>query len=96
MDKASERKKDTKSCGDTDIGVHDYQAGGKREQLDSMWDYASKEVVGLDDDRRLTNDYCKKPEKGEGSKKEEAADLIDEIINSGPPLVNSSKPNRVL
>ena len=34
------------------------------------------------------------PEKGEGSKKEEAGDLIDEIINSGPPLVNSGKPNQ--
>ncbi len=90
MDKASERKKDAKACGDTDIGIHKYGPGNVRAQLPSMWDHAPKEVVGLGLDRLLTNDYCKSGDK------DSATELAEEILSSGPPFSNVSKPNRVL
>ena len=89
------KERDSKSAEDCDIGVHDYGAGGKREQLAGLWSIPSKEVVGLDPDRLLTNEYCKKPEVGEGSDKEQAGDLIDKVMSSGPPLLNVSKPRRI-
>ena len=92
MDKPSERKKDHKECGDTDIGTHDYNAGGCREQLPGLWSIPSKEVVGLGPERILTNNYCKDT-KGE---KKEKPDLMDEIMNNGPPMLNISSPKRVL
>jgi hypothetical protein len=91
MDKPSERKKDVKECGDTDIGVHDYGAGGKREQTAGLWSIPSKEVVGLGPERILTNCYCKELP----GEKAEKRDLMDEIIEHGPPLLNTSKPRRV-
>ncbi len=91
MDKASERKKDHKSCGDTDIGVHDYGAGGKREQLPGLWSIPSKEVVGLGPERILTNNYCKS-----NNDKKEKVDLMDELLDNGPPMLNISAPKRVL
>lgn len=89
MDKAAERKKDSKSCGDTDIGTHTYGKGNVRAQLPTFWDHAPEEVVGLPLSRLLTNNYCKE------QTKDEKTDLIDEIINSGPPLSNVSEPKRV-
>ena len=91
MDKASERKKDAKSCGDTDIGVHDYGAGGKREQLPGLWSIPSKEVVGLGPERILTNCYSKSKDG-----KKEKVDLMDELLDNGPPMLNISAPKRVL
>jgi hypothetical protein len=90
MDKASERKKDAKACGDTDIGVHKYGPCNVREQLPSLWDHAGKEVVGLGLERLLTNEYSKLPDKD--SKDE----LIEDVISSGPPFSNVSNPKRVL
>ena len=92
MDKASERKKDHKDCGDTDIGVHDYGAGGKRVQLAGLWSIVPEEVVGLGPERLMTNCYRKK----DSGEKKEKVDLMDEILDHGPPLLNISKPNRVL
>ena len=95
MDKPSERKRDSKREGDTDVGVQDYKAGGKRAQLDGLWSIAPPEVVGLPETRVLTNCYCKETGekgKGEGAK----PDLMEEIVTNGPPLLNVSKPNRVL
>jgi len=89
MDKASERKKDYKKSGDTDIGVHKYGECNVRAQLPTIWDHAPKEVVGLPLDRLLTNDYCKSGDK------DSKRDLIDEIIDSGPPISNVSEPKRV-
>jgi hypothetical protein len=89
MDKLSERKKDSKSCGDTDIGVQDYGAGGKRAQLPGLWDHAPKEVVGLGLDRLLTNEYCKSDDK------DSPTELAEEIISSGPPFSNVSKPKQI-
>jgi hypothetical protein len=89
MDKKSERGKDAKACGDTDIGVQDYGAGGKREQMAGLWNIASKEVVGLPPSRLITNCYSKDDT---GDKK---ISLLDEVLEHGPPLVNTSKPHRV-
>lgn len=91
MDKMSERKKDVKECGDTDIGVRDYGAGGCNEQLPGLWSVASEEVVGLPPSRQITGDYCKK----EPGRKSEKPDLIDIILTSGPPALNTSKPKRI-
>jgi hypothetical protein len=91
MDKKSEQRKDHKECGDTDIGVHDYGAGGKREQMPGLWSIVGKEVVGLGPERIMTNCYCKE----EPGEKKEKPDLMDAIIEHGPPLLNTSKPRRV-
>lgn len=91
MDKASERKKDAKSCGDTDLGVHKFGPGNTIERLESIYDHAGKEVVGQDLGRLITNNYCKE-DKGKAS----TGDMVDDIINSGPPFANVSKPLRVL
>ena len=89
MDKKSEQKKDHKECGDTDVGVHDYHAGGKRAQLDGLWSIAPKEVVGLGPERLLTNCYSKECES-------EKPSLLDAVIEHGPPLLNTSQPKRIL
>jgi hypothetical protein len=91
MDKASERSKDHKECGDIDIGVQDYKAGGKREQLAGLWNYASEEVVGLDKTRLITNCYCKE----EPGEKKDDPSLLDIVAEHGPPLTNTSKPHRI-
>jgi hypothetical protein len=91
MDKASERKKDSKAWGDTDVGVHKYGPCNVREQLDGLWDHPGKEVVGQGLGRLLTNNYCK-----EDNGKASTGDMVDDIINSGPPFANVSKPLRVL
>lgn len=90
MDKKSEQSKDHKECGDTDVGIHNYNSvdnAGKRQQLDGLWSYASKEVVGLPPSRIATNCY----KKGD----DEKVDLLDEIIEHGPPLLNRSRLPRV-
>ena len=89
MDKAAERKKDSKSCGDTDIGVHKYGPDNVRAQLPGLWSIAPKEVVGLPPERILTNCYKK-------DCTTQKVDLMDELLDNGPPLLNVSKPKRVL
>jgi hypothetical protein len=92
MDKPSERKKDSKAWGDTDAGtIRTFGPENKRAELEGLWDHAPKEVVGQDLGRLLTNNYCK-----EDTGKASTGDLIDEIINGGPPFANVSKPNRIL
>lgn len=88
MDKKSEQRKDVKSCEDDDIGVHDYGAGGKREQMAGLWSIPGKEVVGLGPERLITNCYSKECD-------DRKVDLMDEIIEHGPPLLNISSPKRV-
>jgi hypothetical protein len=91
LDKKSEQRKDAKACGDTDVGVTDYGAGGKREQLAGLWNIPSKEVIGLGPERLMTNDY-RKVIPGE---KEDKPSLLDQIVEHGPPLLNVSKPRRI-
>jgi hypothetical protein len=91
MDKPGERKRDNKECGDVDIGVHDYKAGGCREQLNGLWAVASEEVVGLPPSRLMTNCYSKKVP---GERYEEPS-LIEDMLVHGPPVLNVSKPKRI-
>jgi hypothetical protein len=92
MDKLSERKKSAKECGDVDIGIHDYKAGGLREQLNGLWGVASEEVVGLPASRLATNCYSKRVT----GEKHEDPSLVDDMLTHGPPVLNVSKPKRVL
>jgi hypothetical protein len=92
MDKASERNKDAKECGDTDIGIHDYKAGGKRQQLNGLWNVVSEDVVGLPPTRLATNCYKKDDDKKKGGLLDI---LVEENDTRGPPLLNTSKPARV-
>jgi len=48
-------------------------------------------VVGLGPERIMTNCYCKE----EPGEKKDKPDLMDQIIEHGPPLLNTSKPHRV-
>lgn len=91
MDRKSEQKRDFKSCSDTDVGVHDYHAGGKRAQLDGLWSIPPEEVVGLPPSRLMTGCYSK----SDGEKKEKPS-VLDEFIEHGPPLLSVSMPKRVL
>lgn len=91
MDKPSERRKDAKECGDTDIGVQDYGAGGKRQQLNGLWGVANEQVVGLPPTRLATNDY----KKDDTKKKDLLGIMLDEHDTRGPPLLDTSKPARV-
>ena len=94
MDKPSEQRKQSKDWGDTDIGVHNYHPvsnAGKREQLNGLWDIASEEVVGQPKSRLMTNWY-KKPSPDCPTPK---PDLLDEVIEHGPPVLDTSKPRRV-
>ena len=90
MDKKSERGKDAKACGDTDIGIQDYGAGGKREQLNGLW--STTTITGGSVMQRLAaNNYCK-DDKG---KEDMLKTMLDEHDTHGPPLLNTSKPTRV-
>lgn len=89
MDKRSEQSKDHKECGDTDIGTHDYGAGGCREQLNGLWGVVSEKVVGLPSTRMITGCYTK------DAKEKKKPDLVDIILTSGPPALNTSKPKRI-
>lgn len=90
MDKPSERKAETKKCGDTDLGIHDYGAGGKREQLDGLWRVPTI-VGGSYTSRIVRNEYCKEPNKD----KEKADKLVESLIDNGQPMENVSKPRAV-
>lgn len=90
MDKASERKKDAKSYGDKDLGIHDYGAGGKREQLDGLW-RVSTITGGTYSSRIVRNQYCKdQPEK-----EAKADKVLESLISGGEPMENMSKPHAV-
>jgi hypothetical protein len=98
MDKPSEQKLDAKKWGDTDIGVHDYGAGGKREQLNGLWSFTT--ITGGSRDQRLRgNNYCKTHHEAYEKNKNNPKYLLGEALNSigtrGPPLENISEPRIV-
>lgn len=96
MDKKSEQRKSHKEADDKDIGVHNYGIGNEREQLNGLWGVASEKVVGLGPSRVITNVYTKKEGKPVTNVKLRGGeDIIDSILESGPPLMNMSKPHRV-
>jgi hypothetical protein len=91
MDKASERKKDSKSFGDTDSGtIRTFGPDNKRAELEGLWDHAPEAVVGQGLGRLLSNDYCKE-DKGKAS----VGDMIDKIVDGSPPYANVSTPKRI-
>lgn len=91
MDKRSEQSKQSKSRDDTDHGVHDYGAGGKREQLNGLWRVPTI-VGGSYRQRIIENNYCKVAhEEGKGSKE----DLVESLLNNGEPMENISHPRAV-
>lgn len=58
MDKKSEQTKDAKARSDTDIGIHDYGSGGKREQLNGLWGFTT--ITGGSREQRLVNQNYQK------------------------------------
>jgi hypothetical protein len=90
MDKASERKAPTKKWGDTDHGIRDYGAGGKREQLDGLWKVPTI-TGGTFTSRIVRNEYCKEQD----AKKVKADRMVESLINSGEPMDNISRPRAV-
>jgi hypothetical protein len=98
MDKRSEQQKDSKSCDDDDVGIHEYGLCNVRQQLSDLWGHASEKVVGLPLSRLATNCY-KKDDDDKGSKNKESknktVDIVELVDTRGPPLLNISKPNRV-
>lgn len=91
MDKKSEQTKDAKECGDVDIGVHKYGIGNYREQLNGLWGVVGEEVVGMPPERLMDNCYRKMEARHDKSK----PDLVEEIMERGPPIMNISRPRRV-
>lgn len=90
MDKPSERKKDAKGYGDTDLGIHDYGAGGKREQLDGLWKVPTI-TGGTYSSRIVRNEYCKEQD----DKKVSADKLVESLIDGGEPMENKSRVRAV-
>lgn len=75
----------------SDDKIKTFGPGNVRATLCGIWDHAPKEVVGQDLGRLLTNNYCK-----ENTGSPSTGDLVDDIINSGPPFSDVSKPKRIL
>ena len=92
MDKTGDSKT-IKDSDDRKSGarIKTFGKGNTRATLEDMWDYAPKEVVGLPIDRVVTNCYCK-----EADKKASDADIIERVIDHGPPLMNASTSKRIL
>jgi hypothetical protein len=96
MDKPSERKAEVKKWGDTDVDTtRDFDAGGKRQQLDGLWADPTTITGGSKMQRLAQNNYCKE----DHAKAEKADGLVDALLDSadthGPPLLNVSKPRRI-
>ena len=98
MDKPSERKKDVKECGDTDIGIQDYGAGGKRQQLNNLWDFISI-TGGSREQRRVNQNYCKESHaaynKGKSSADHTIGQTLERIETTGSARENTSQPRVV-
>lgn len=96
MDKKSEQTKSHKERGDKDIGYHEYGPGNCRDQLNGLWAVASEKVVGLGPERIITNNYTKKDaKKTTNVNNDDKPNIIDSILENGPPLMNMSRPKRV-
>jgi hypothetical protein len=100
MDKPSERKADSKKWGDTDVNTtRDFGAGGERQTLDDLWSRPT--ITGGSIQQRIAgNNYCKEAHAKYEKGKNEPGGLLDALLESadthGPPLMDESKPNRVL
>ena len=95
MDKPSERKKDNKEWGDTDVGIQDYGAGGKREQLPNMWAFPTI-LSGSREQRLVNQNYCKEShaayDKNKGNPNHTIGEVLNSLETSGTAKENTSQP----
>jgi hypothetical protein len=101
MDKASERKADTKKRDGSDKDddyTKDFGAGGKCQYMDNLWHDPATITGGSTMQRLAQNNYCKEAH-ADYDKKKSSGGLLDMLIDNadthGPPLLNTSKPRRV-
>jgi hypothetical protein len=98
MDKKSEQTKDAKAYGDTDIGIHTYGIGNKREQLQNMWGFTSI-TGGSREQRRVNQNYCKEShaayDKNKGSAEHTIGQELERIQTTGSARENTSQPRIV-
>lgn len=98
MDKKSEQTKDAKAYGDTDVGIHDYGAGGKRQQLKGLWDFTT--ITGGSREQRLVNqNYCKDKHAAYDNNKDNSdhtiGQTLERIETTGSARENTSQPRIV-
>lgn len=100
MDKPSERRLPAKKRDGSDTDEDNTVRFGPcnvMEHLPNLGAHASKEVVGLDKDRLLTNNYLKEELRGKDKRQPSILEIAAEEINMrDSPLLNISKPKRVL
>lgn len=98
MDKKSEQTKDAKAWGDTDIGIHEYGPGNKREQLPNMWSTNSI-TGGSREQRRVNQNYCKDKhaayEKDKNNPDHTIGQTLERIETTGSARENTSQPRIV-
>jgi hypothetical protein len=98
MDKKSEQTKDAKARSDTDIGIHDYGAGGKREQLPNIRGFTT--ITGGSREQRLVNqNYCKEShaayDKNKGNLDHTIGQTLERIETQGSTSEGTSQPRIV-
>jgi hypothetical protein len=98
MDKPSEQKKDAKARSDTDIGIHDYGACGKREQLNGLWGFTT--ITGGSREQRLVNQNYSKDkhaayDKSKDSPEHTIGQALERIETTGSARENTSQPRIV-
>ena len=95
MDKKSEQTKDAKAWGDTDVGIHEYGPGNKRQQLQNMWGFTT--ITGGSREQRLVNqNYCKDKhaayEKNPDNPDHTIGQALERIETTGRAAENTSQP----
>jgi hypothetical protein len=98
MDKKSEQTKDAKAASDTDIGIHEYGPGNKRQQLDGLWGFTT--ITGGSREQRLVNqNYCKDKHAAYEANKNNSDNTIgqslERIQTTGSARENTSQPRIV-
>jgi hypothetical protein len=100
MDKPSERKLPTKKRDGSDTdedNIVRFGPGNVMEHLSCMGMHASKDVVGLDKDRLLTNNYLKEELQSKDKRQPSVLEIAaEELMMRDSPMLNISKPKRVL
>jgi hypothetical protein len=99
MDKPSERKLPAKNRDGSDTdedNIVRFGPGNVMEHLPCMGAHAGKEVVGLDKDRLLTNNYLKEELQSKNKRPMDILEIAAEELGmrDDPPL-NISKPRVV-
>jgi hypothetical protein len=98
MDKKSERTKDTKAYGDTDVGIQEYGPGNKRQQLNGLWDFTTI-TGGSREQRRVNQQYCKDKhaayEKDKSNPDYTIGQTLERIETTGLSRENTSQPRIV-